>query len=115
MYTIDRAVAIVSPNQPFVDWINSNPDSAGEFVSLEKVRQDATAYLIPEFETSSDLQATLRELAQDIFAIELEAWSRNVQTWPRNRDYAVFQKWFTVEIHSLVLDPFENEIFKDDF
>jgi hypothetical protein len=115
MYTIDRAIAIVRPNQAFAEWVNSLPENAGEFFTLEEIRKDATAYLIPEFENAADLQATLRELAEDIFAIELEAWSRNPQNWPRKRDFAAFQKWFEVEIHSLVLDPFENEILKEDF
>lgn len=115
MYTIDRAIAIVRPNQPFADWVNSLPESAGEFTSLAEIRRDATAYLLPEGDSTAELQATLRELAEDIFVIELEAWSRNPQTWPRKRDFTAFQKWFEVEIHSLVLDPFENEIFKEDF
>ncbi len=115
MYTIDRAVVIVRPNQPFAEWVNSLPESAGEFFTLDEIRRDATAYLLPEGDTPSDFYTTLRELAEDIFTIELESWSRNPQTWPRKRDYAAFQKWFDIEIHSLVLDPFENEILKEDF
>ncbi len=113
MYTIDRAIAIVKPLQPFADWLNANPDNAGYLNTLEELRQDNTAYLIPDCESEQEARGYIREICEDIFAVELESWVRNPATWPRKRDYAVFQKWFEVEIHSLVLDPYENDITKD--
>lgn len=115
MYTIDRAIVIVRPLQPFADWLNSSPANAGYFTGLSELRQDPTAYLIPEFDTEAEARAYLREIFEDIFIVELEGWLRDPDAWPRKRDYATFQKWFEVEFHSMVLDPYENDIVKEEF
>jgi hypothetical protein len=39
-----------------------------------------------------------------IFEEELNAWHRLEEDWPQERDFTLFQAWFEIEIHSLVLD-----------
>ncbi len=115
MYMINRAVAVIKPKQPFVDWINSHPDSAGFTTSLEEARQDCTAYLLPDYDEDSEAKSFIKDLSADIFEIELDSWYHDETTWPRKRDFQIFQKWFDVEIHSMVIDPYENEIVKEDY
>jgi hypothetical protein len=38
-----------------------------------------------------------------MFEEELNAWHRVEADWPQHRDFAMFQAWFEIEIHSLVL------------
>lgn len=115
MYMIDRATIIVKPKQPFVDWIQAHPDSAGLNVTLEQLREDSTAYLIPEFDSNQDAEEYIKDLSGDIFEIELELWYQDDQFWPKKRDYQKFLEWFEVELHSMVLDPYENEIMRDEY
>lgn len=115
MYMINRASIIVRPKQPFVDWINAHPDSAGLDISLEQVRADSTAYLIPEFDSNKEAEDYIKDLSADIFEIELELWYSDDQFWPKKRDYEKFLQWFEVEAHSMVIDPYENEIIRDEY
>jgi hypothetical protein len=112
---IDRAVIIVKPKQPFVDWIQAHPDSAGLNLTLEQVREDSTAYLIPDLDSDQDAEEYIKDLSSDIFEIELESWYRDDQFWPKKRDYRKFLEWFEIEVHSMVIDPYENEIMREEY
>ena len=115
MYTINRAVAIIKPKQPFLDWINYHPQGDGFPVTMEQLSADCTVYLLPELDDVTQAREHIRDLCADIFAVELESWYRNPDFWPKKRDLATFDKWFAVEVHSLVIDPYENEILKEDY
>jgi len=71
MYTINRALALIKPKQPFVDWLNSHPQNAGFMTTLEEARDDCTAILIPEFETDKEARSYIKDLSTDMFEIEL--------------------------------------------
>ena len=51
MHTIDRFVAIIKPKQPFLDWLESQPDWDLD-MTLEELRKDSNAYLIPEYDST---------------------------------------------------------------
>jgi hypothetical protein len=115
MYVINRTAAVVRPRQPLVDWINSQPDSVDEPVSLEEAREDPTVFLLPDFDLDQEAWSYVEELSRDIFEIELMAWYDDEATWPRRRDYQTFREWFDVEIHTTVIDPYEDEIEREEF
>jgi hypothetical protein len=114
MDAINRAVAIIKPKQPYLDWANSLPDPS-ENLTLEELRTDCTALLIPEFAHKDDEEAFLKEIYAAIFEMELDAWYRDDTLWPRKRDYQTFRDWFDVEIHSTVIDVLEEEITREAF
>jgi hypothetical protein len=37
------------------------------------------------------------------------------KNWPNKRDYETFKKWFDVELHSIIIDPFEDDIEKETY
>jgi len=73
MQMINRNSFVVKPKQPYVDWINAQPDQDSP-VSLAYIQQDCTTYLIPEMIGEEDAQEYIRAFKLEIFAIELDAW-----------------------------------------
>jgi hypothetical protein len=113
MYLINRWVAIVKPRQPFVEWLNHLPDPGDPAISLEEVRQDCTAILLPDFDDLDKGRRFIKRIYEGIFELELGAWSEDQEAWPPNRDHALFADWFDVEIHSMVIDLFGDAIEKE--
>jgi hypothetical protein len=115
MYVINRSAAVIRPRQALVDWVNSQPDSVDEPVSLEEAREDPTVFLLPDFDSNEEAWSYVEDLSRDIFEIELIAWYQDEATWPRRRDYQTFREWFDVELHTTVIDPYEDEIDREEF
>lgn len=107
---LNRAALIVRPKQPFLDWAAGleeegvRPDPAGE----------QTVYLIPEPEDDEDAERLLQEVCTHVFESELDAWWTDEDAWPAQRTYAVFMEWFSVEIHTIIVDLVDDEL-RDDF
>lgn len=113
MYTIDRSVAIIRPKQPFIDWANRLPD-AEEQVSIEDLRDDCTAVLIAECNDAQERKKLINEMALELFESELFSWCTDENWWPQNRTSEMFWDWFDVELHTVVIDPYEDPIEKED-
>ena len=102
MSEINRGLLVVKPKQPLLDWVRSvDPD--GDF-QLDEIRDDTSAYLIPEFECPDDEMKILAWCLDFVFEEELNAWCIDETTWPRQRDMDTFLEWFEVEFHSIVFD-----------
>jgi hypothetical protein len=111
---INRAIAIIKPKQPYLDWANSLPDPA-ENLTLEELRSDCTALMIPEFPHKDEEEAFFKELYSAIFEMELDVWHGDDTLWPGKRDYETFRAWFDVEIHSTVIDVLEKGIMRERY
>lgn len=114
MDVINRAVAIIKPRQPHLDWANSLPDQTDP-VTLEELRTDCTAILIPGVDEPAEAAAFLADHDDQIFEMALDAWHRDPQAWPTNRTYATFREWFAIELHSLMLDAAPDRIRKEAY
>ena len=114
MHTINRSVAIIKPKQPFVDWINSQ-SSSEDMLSLEDVREDCTAVLLPEYDDDYEATGYIEKLCTWIFETHLKEEFREKKNWPNKRDYETFNKWFDVELHLIVIDPYEDDIEKETY
>ncbi len=51
-------------------------------------------YLIPDYETEEEAEEILKEVYEAIFEAELDYWHRDSGTWPAERTYPMFRKWF---------------------
>jgi hypothetical protein len=102
MFEIDRSLMVVRPKQPFLDWVLSV--DSDESITLESVREDPSAYLIPEICYDSDQQEILEWCYMTVFEGELNSWFTDPQTWPQKRDLKVFLDWFDIDFHSGVFD-----------
>ncbi|MFH1767385.1 MAG: hypothetical protein ABH826_04870 [Patescibacteria group bacterium] len=113
MYVINRGVAIIKPKQPFVDWANQLPDAQWE-VLVKDFQDDCLAVLIPEYDNDEEAKRHINKMYVDIFNDELFGWCTNEKRWPKNRTRKMFWEWFDVEFHSVVIDPTEEPILKED-
>ncbi|MBS0358409.1 MAG: hypothetical protein JSS53_03950 [Proteobacteria bacterium] len=107
MFEIDRMIAIIKPTESFLEWINetaSKEDNEEDHLTLEEIRQDCTAILIPSFDDIMEAQHFIEEIYLDIFTFELNSWYTDKTMWPEKPSYDLFKHWFEIEFHSYVLD-----------
>lgn len=103
MRDINRSLIILKPKQPFLDWLKTQDDKL-EDLTLERLAEDSTAYLIPELWDDKAQDEILKVLYADLFEEELEAWWQDETVWPKKRSFKTFEEWFEVDFHSLVFD-----------
>ena len=112
---INRAAVIIRFKQPFVDWVNGVGETPGEdAVKLEEANDDTSVFLI-SCKMASELDRWLTRNYLPLFEEILDEWYTDVSLWPESRTLQLFNSWFDVELHSLVLDTLGEEIFADNF
>ena len=108
MFDINRALIIVRPKQPFFEWAQTVAYEEG--LKLEDVREDPTAYLIPEPWDKDEQAEILTWCYERVFEAELESWYTDEDAWPQHRDLKMFLEWFEVEFHNMVFDLLDEPI-----
>lgn len=114
MHVINRSAAIIKPKQPFVDWANSVSDEENKYM-IKDFSTDCSVILLPGIDSDEHAEAIVQNLYNDIFEVELSSWTTDENEWPRKRKYEMFLEWFEIEYHSIVLDPFEDDIEKEPY
>ena len=109
MRLINRAIAVIKPRQPFIDWVNSL-DGYQPHLVLAQARSDIRALLIPEPERHQFIKLNYAFIFED----ELTVWTRDKGQWPEPRDLNLFGEWFDVEIHNMVFDLGEDKIVSEE-
>ena len=107
---LNRAVLIVRPKQPFLDWAAQLDDSG----VVPDAEGEQTAYLVPGFDDDDEAKRVLKRVFAEVFERELFGWHTDESAWPSNRNFALFRKWFAVELHSVVEDLCDFEIIDDE-
>jgi len=113
MFEINRALIVVRPKQPFLDWVQAVDYDEG--LTLERVRKDPSAFLIPEFEFDDEQAAIIEWCYEDLFESQLESWYTDPAVWPQSRNLEMFLEWFDVEFQSLVFDLIDAPIQTIDY
>lgn len=105
MKLLNRSALSVKPTQAFVDWINSlEPTVGNDDLTLDDLDRENTVYLIPEMDTPEALDAFVRERYVGILESELRAWEEDERQWPEALDWALFQRFLSVEHSYLAVD-----------
>lgn len=107
MYEIERLVTILKPTQKFHDWLQTTP-SLDKELSLDDLRGDCTALLLPTFETADEADDYLRKNLEEIFSNECETWCEDESFWPELK-YELFRELFDIEHHSMVFDMVDDD------
>lgn len=108
---LNRSVVILRPKQPYLDWAESLNDGG----TVPTVDGEKTVHLLPVNESDDDGSQTIEQCFEGLFESELAAWHEIEADWPQNRTYAMFQEWFSVEWHSLVVDLCADPLKDDGF
>ena len=112
MYLVNRAIAVVSIKKPCQDWINSI-DRPSKF-TLEAVNRESHTYLLPEHDTPDELELIIQDLYKEIFELELAGFCTDKSRWPE-LSYKNFLDWFEVKVHSMLFDPYDDKIEKEEY
>jgi hypothetical protein len=111
MRVVNRTAISISGAAPYVDWTRSHDSDRDKgLITVARAKPYGTAVLLPEFELEEDVQEWIEENAGWLFDFQLSAWTEDESTWPATRDVATFRQWFTVEIHSVVVDVGDDDI-----
>ncbi len=113
MHAVNRFVAIIKPKQPFLDWLESQPDWDLD-TTLEKLRTECNVLLIREYDSVEQAMRYIERNHRYIFELHLFEWYTDESMWPEKRTLSVFRKWFDVEIYSMVYDMVGEAIFPKD-
>jgi hypothetical protein len=99
---VNRSLLVIRPKEPFIQWLKNLPEPSE--VTVEECGQDATAFLIPDFEDDEERDEIITEFFPVLFDEALLEWWSDEKDWPKHRDLKMFYEWFQVDFHSLVLD-----------
>ncbi len=109
---LNRCVATIRPKEPFFQWLRTLPDPCE--LTAQEYEDDSTAYLLPYFEDDEGKEQVLTHFYDLLFSEILGGWWTVENDWPKNRDLALFNEWFTCELHSLVLDLVAEPLVYED-
>jgi len=110
--SIDRCVAIIRPRKPFLDWLQGLPDWDMD-VTLKDIKSDCMAILIPESDSIEEALGYIEHNYHTFFEMQLHDWCRNSSLWPKKLTLSMFRRWFNVEIHSMVHDALNEELYRE--
>jgi hypothetical protein len=97
VWTVNRAVVVLRPKEPFVKWVRS-VDRTAEPVEEDLIRSTSTAFLIPDFDFAEESWEWIKEYSSLFFDLELNDWYADEATWPSDRSWEVLEEWFEIEL-----------------
>jgi len=107
--SIDRNAILVRPQKPFYDWLKAVYPTDKD----HDPKDECNIYLIHEMGSNAEVLEWVKENFDHLFANELNDWYTDEDRWPADRTYAMFAAWFSVELHSMILDLEEDPITKE--
>jgi|SRR5664279_3739160 hypothetical protein len=63
--TLNRSAIVITPQQPFLDWLHATDPTSIELTLLDMTR-DPAVYLIPECDSDEDVLEILRNLCEHL-------------------------------------------------
>jgi len=111
---INRAAVILKYKAPFIQWVNdADPYKDNPGITLESENKDCTVYLILE-DDAEKLEEWISLNFEQLFESEIEDWYTDESLWPKNRTRKLFDEWFDVECHSVLIDTVDGKIIDDE-
>jgi hypothetical protein len=99
----NRAVIIVRPKAPFIEWVRSADDES-KHITAADIAEEPNVYLVSDYEIDSGRDQLIADNYEEIFEEELNGWITDESAWPKKRDLKTFKEWFHVDFHSVVFD-----------
>ena len=104
MELLNRCAVIVKPLRPYLEWAKGDDAEGLAELVFENLRREPHVYLLPEYEDPASQQEVLKEFWPAIFEAMLAGWVTDEGLWPKNRTLGMFQKWFEIQMSSMVQD-----------
>ncbi|AUH52770.1 VacJ [Chromobacterium sp. ATCC 53434] len=115
MFEVNRSIALLRPQAPFLAWLKSLPGGIDPRLTLAELAAGGNALLIPAADDYDDARHFVQQRYRELFEAELADWCEDQSLWPQNLSPNLFQQWFQLEIHPVVTDlaaePLEREAF----
>ncbi len=83
-------------------------------MTLADLREEPTIYLLPGYDTEAEARKHLRACCCEIFEEQLDGWYRVPSTWPVDRTFAAFSRWFEFSFHSVLFDLCDDPLKRDE-
>jgi len=103
MEFVHRVALTITRKQPYADWANG-PGQNGPDIVPYTDELPRTVYLVPLFDSTTDLEEVVADFWPDIFEAELAAWSEDETAWPAPLTRELFDAWFGVELTDTIVD-----------
>lgn len=111
---VNRAAVILKYKEPMVRWINeSDPYNDNPGITLASANKENTVYLVRDRD-AENLQKWLSRNFKMLFENELDGWYTDETLWPPKLNRKMFDEWFDVECHSVLLDTVGGAITDDE-
>lgn len=104
---LNRGIVLVHARERYAKWANRVDPGR---IPYEDMGGWVHAYLIPEFDLAEESWEWIRENCSTIFEIELNEWHSDPDTWPEDRTWKTFRKWFEIELIDLAWDLLETPL-----
>ena len=114
---IDRAAVILKYKEPGVVLVNEvDPSPSPEPLTLEDMNHERAVYLISDEDGEDDqtFAAWLDINYLPLFENELSGWYVDKSLWSADLTRELFDRWFTVELHTVLMDTVGGEIYEDE-
>ena len=99
---LNRCAVIVTPKQPFLDWLWAVDWSNLRLTMADIV--EPTIHLLPACEDDETMARWIRKYAPAMFEDQLQGWWTEAAAWPTDRSYKRFKLWFAFEANTMLLD-----------
>jgi hypothetical protein len=106
---INRIAVTLIPTEACLDWINS---CDGDKMTLDEIQRRPTVFLVPEGRGEPEVQ--VRRHFKAMFEEELNSWYTDPTLWPKDLSFKTFDRFFTIQVSSMVFDLGTGRIEKDD-
>ncbi|MGJ8670822.1 MAG: hypothetical protein ACSHXK_15140 [Oceanococcus sp.] len=114
---INRGLIQLIYKAPALQWIlEIDPDQSQLSLTLDALNSERTAYLISDAD-AGDSEATRIWISKNyraLFENELAACYLDKDLWPDDLTLELFNNWFDVECHSVVIDTVGEPILQED-
>ena len=107
---INRIAVILVPTETCLDWINSCDDDK---MTLDEIQREPTVFLIPEGRGDPDSQ--VRRHYRAMFEEEMNSWYTDPDVWPKNLSFKTFNKFFTIQMATMVFDLGKGMIIREEY
>lgn len=114
---INRAAILLRYKEPALHWILTADESDQvASLSLDDLNKENTVFLISDEdgENSETCRAWISRNFRALFEHALEAWYVDESLWPKDLSLVLFDQWFDVECHSVVIDTLDDPIIDED-